>query len=40
MRAKRRGAETLRIVDADGKSEVSATGSTTTTGYGRWRPGS
>jgi hypothetical protein len=33
-------AETVRIVDVDGKNDVSATGSTTISGQGRWRPGS
>ena len=32
-------AELLRLVDADGKNEVTATGTTNTTGQGRWRPG-
>lgn len=31
--------ELLRIIDADGKHEGSATGSTITLGQGRWRPG-
>ena len=33
------GAEVLRLIDADGKNDVSATGSTVTIGQGRWRPG-
>ena len=31
--------EVLRIIDADGTNEVSATGTTITLGQGRWRPG-
>jgi Tol biopolymer transport system component len=31
--------EYLRIIDADGSNEASATGSTITHGQGRWRPG-
>jgi Tol biopolymer transport system component len=33
------GSEFLRVIDADGKNEASATGSIDTTGQGRWRPG-
>jgi Tol biopolymer transport system component len=33
------GAETLRVINVDGSDEQSATGSSTTTGQGRWRPG-
>jgi len=31
--------EVLRLIDADGKNETGATGSTVTFGEGRWRPG-
>jgi len=39
LRNQTTASEFLRVVDADGKNEVSATGSIDTTGQGRWRPG-